>query len=98
MFWEGPPEWRESACAASAQAGQIARAGPTGAETCDSSSAGCEDVAGIDPFDRSQETIAAAGESLDESRTAGRVAKGLADAIDRGVDAVLEVDEGAFWP
>ena len=55
-------------------------------------------VAGIDSLNGSEETIAAAGESLDEPRTSGRVAESLADAVDRGVDAVFEVDESAFWP
>jgi hypothetical protein len=55
-------------------------------------------VAGIDSLDGSEETIAAAGESFDESRTAGRVAEGLANAVDRRVDAVLVVDERALWP
>ena len=55
-------------------------------------------IAGTDPFDGRQETIAAAGESLDEPRTTGRVAEGLSNAVDRGVDPVLVVDESAFWP
>ena len=63
---------------------------------------GPRSVAGIDAisywFNRSEEAIAATGEGFDKSGTAGRVAESLADTIDRGVDAVLVVDEGAFGP
>ena len=63
---------------------------------------GRRSVAGIDAIkytlDGSDEAIAATGEGFDESGTASCVAEGLADAIDRGVDAMLIVDEGALGP
>ena len=51
-----------------------------------------------DAFDGSNEAIAAASEGLNEARTAGRISEGLANAIDRGVHAVIEIDEGAVGP
>lgn len=53
---------------------------------------------GCDEFDGGDEAVAAAGEGLDEARVAGGVAEDLADAVDGGVDAVVEVDEGAIGP
>jgi len=49
-------------------------------------------------FDRGDEAVAAAGEGFNEARVVGGVAEDLADAVDGGVDAVVEVDEGAVGP
>ena len=51
-----------------------------------------------DPLHGSHEAIAAAGQGLNESRIAGRISEGFADAIDRGVDAVLVIDKSAVGP
>src|SRR4029079_4325918 len=42
--------------------------------------------------------IAASWHRLDERRPVGIVAEGRSHAFDGGVEAVLEVDEGAVWP
>ena len=42
--------------------------------------------------------IAASRHRLDERRPGGIVAEGGAHPFDGGVEAVLEVDEGAVWP
>jgi hypothetical protein len=49
-------------------------------------------------FDGGYETIAAAGEGLDEAGARCGVVEGFADAVDGGVDAVFGVDVGAVGP
>ncbi len=49
-------------------------------------------------LDGGDEAVAAAGEGFDEARVARLIAQGFADAVDGGVDAVVEVDEGAVGP
>ena len=44
------------------------------------------------------EPVAASWHRFDEPRRVGRVAERLAQAIDDGVQAVLEIDERAIWP
>ncbi len=56
-------------------------------------SAGCR--AGRDGSD---ETVAAFGESFDEAGVVGLVGEGVAEFVDGGVEAVLEIDEGVFGP
>ena len=51
-----------------------------------------------DSFNRSHEAIATAGQSFNESRIARRVTEGFADAIYRGVYAVLGIDKGSVGP
>ena len=50
------------------------------------------------PIECRNEPIAAAGQCLDESRMLGIVTKSRAQAFDRGVQCVLEVDERAVGP
>jgi hypothetical protein len=52
----------------------------------------------INDFDGGEEAVAAAGEGLEEAWVGSGVAEGFSDAVDGGVDAVLEVDEGAVRP
>lgn len=51
-----------------------------------------------DAFDGCDETVAAAGEGLDEAGAGGGVAEGFADAIDGRVDTVLGVDIDPVGP
>jgi hypothetical protein len=45
-----------------------------------------------------EESVATAGEGLDEAGVAGGVTEGFADAVDGGVEPVLVVDEGTVGP
>ena len=56
------------------------------------------ELAQCDPFHRSHEAIAAAGQGLNESRIARRIPEGFADAIDRRVYAVFVIDKGSVGP
>jgi hypothetical protein len=48
--------------------------------------------------DGSDEAVAALGKSFDEAGIVGFVGKGVAELVDGGVEAVLEIDEGVFGP
>ena len=48
--------------------------------------------------DGSDEAVAAFGESFDETGVVGFVGEGVAEFVDGGVEAVLEIDEGVFGP
>jgi hypothetical protein len=48
--------------------------------------------------DGSDETVAALGKSFDEAGIVGFVGEGIAEFVDGGVEAVLEIDEGVFGP
>lgn len=48
--------------------------------------------------DIGDEAIATLGQSLDETRTVSRVAEGFAQPVDRGVQAIIEIDEGVGVP
>jgi hypothetical protein len=49
-------------------------------------------------LDRRDETIPAARQRFDEPRGVSRVAEGIAQPFDRGVQTVLEIDEGLPRP
>ena len=48
--------------------------------------------------DRGDESVAAAGHGFDESRVLGRIAERMAQPRDRGVEALLEIDECLLVP
>src|SRR6266849_60734 len=48
--------------------------------------------------DGSDETIATAGESFDETGTVGGITESVAEAFDSGIEAMIEVDEGVGRP
>jgi hypothetical protein len=48
--------------------------------------------------DGGDETVAAFGESFDEAGVVGFVGESVAEFVDGGVQAVLEIDEGVFGP
>jgi hypothetical protein len=47
---------------------------------------------------RSDETVSAAGEGFDVARAGSGVSESFAHLVDRGVQAVVEVDEGVGGP
>jgi len=49
-------------------------------------------------FDRSNQTITAAGDCFDIFRTVRRIAQGLPKLFDGRVDAVVELDDGVIRP
>src|SRR5271165_3035031 len=53
---------------------------------------------GVADGDRSDEPVAALGEGFDEAGIVGFVGESVAEFVDGGVEAVLEVDEGVFGP
>ena len=52
----------------------------------------------VDAFDARDETVSAAMQGFDEARPLGVIAKHRAQPLHGGVEAVLEVDEGAVRP
>jgi len=52
----------------------------------------------ICPRHRRKEAVAAQGHGFDEARILWRIAQRLAQLVDGGVQAVIEVDEGVFGP
>ena len=49
-------------------------------------------------MDRSDKAVSAAGDCLDKTRAGGGISEGLADLVDGGVQAVIEVDESVGGP
>jgi hypothetical protein len=47
---------------------------------------------------RSDEAVTALGKSFDEAGVVGFVGEGVAELVDGGVQAMLEIDEGVFGP
>src|SRR3954453_2056479 len=55
-------------------------------------------VFGRNTCDRGQKTVTSARNGLHESGLFGRVAQGIAEAPDCGVQAVVEIDKSVGWP
>ena len=49
-------------------------------------------------FDRADEAVTALGESLDKTHVVGRVAQSLSQLVDRGIEAVVKINEDFIWP
>jgi hypothetical protein len=47
---------------------------------------------------RDQQSVSAAGQSLDDAGSVRRIPHGLAQSVDRGIDTVVKLDEPAFGP
>jgi len=49
-------------------------------------------------INRSEKAVAATGKGLDKARILGRVTKGVAQALDSGIQAVIEIHKGVGGP
>ena len=94
LFGGGRAGTGESSDSEVGSAGTGPTAGAAGAAVAGAAVAGSR-VAVIDCRD---EPVAAPGECLDEAGRRRRIAEGLPQPLDRGIQAPFEIDEGAFRP